>query len=232
MTSKVIAEHCRKILDLKNAKLGDEYYYRSLPLCVIDAVFSIGIRYAIVRNVVRKFCDKLEIERLRTSEIDYPEIDQQFSIDELLSVFDKFDLGEIIEHYFGSKNRTSPNNGILKSEAVFRFCNVLRKFEVNYFQDLSSVIGNEKFESAIKEIPGQGSGLSTTYFYMLAGEDGKIKADRMIKRFIKSCIHREVTASEASTLIVEAYEILAQEYPALTPRNLDHEIWKYQRSQD
>jgi hypothetical protein len=29
-------------LKLSNARLGDEYYYSSLPLCVVDAIFSIG----------------------------------------------------------------------------------------------------------------------------------------------------------------------------------------------
>jgi len=229
MKHEIIAQCCSKRLDLENAKLSDEYYYKSLSLCVIDAVFSIGIRYAITRNVVRNFCNKLLIERLREDGSPYPPIEHQFSIEALLNLYDQFSINEITDNFFCSRNRTSSKNGILKSEAVSRFCTELKEFGVNYFQDLPLIIGNDRFENSIKKIPGQGSGLSTSYFYMLAGEENVIKADRMIIRFIESCIHLVVTTTEASQLIMEAHEILREEFPSLTPRILDHEIWKYQR---
>ena len=31
--------------DLGNAKLPKEYFYSNLPLCVLDAIYSIGVRY-------------------------------------------------------------------------------------------------------------------------------------------------------------------------------------------
>lgn len=40
---KRLAQYCDKILDLKRAKLNEEYFYQSLPLCVIDSIYSIGI---------------------------------------------------------------------------------------------------------------------------------------------------------------------------------------------
>ncbi len=56
MDIETLANCCKRHLDLQNAKFNDEYYYNSLPFCVIDAVFSIGIRYTITRNVVINFC--------------------------------------------------------------------------------------------------------------------------------------------------------------------------------
>jgi hypothetical protein len=230
MESRTIADCCKRFLDLKNAKLSEEYYYKSLPLCVIDAVFSIGIRYTITRNVVKNFCTEMKIERLRKYGSIYPSIENQFSIESLLNLYNQFSIDEITDSFFHSRNRTSSKHGILKSEAVLHFATVLTKYEINYFQDLSLFIGNNEFENYIKEIPGQGSGISTSYFYMLAGEENFIKADRMIIRFIESCIHRITAANEASRLITDALEILKEESPTLTPRILDHEIWKYQRS--
>jgi hypothetical protein len=229
MESRTIADYCKRFLDLKNAKLSEEYYYNSLPLCVIDAVFSIGIRYTITRNVVNNFCAKLKIKRLRQHGESYPSIENQFSIETLLNLYNQFNIDEITDNFFGSHNRTSSKHGILKSEAVLHFAAVLKKYEVNYFQRLSPIIGNNEFENSIKEIPGQGSGISTNYFYMLAGEENFIKADRMIIRFIESVIQRIVTTNEASYLITDAHEILKEEFSTLTPRILDHEIWKYQR---
>jgi hypothetical protein len=47
-----IAEYARKVLPLSSAKLSEEYFYQSLPLCIIDAVFSIGVKYDSTREVV------------------------------------------------------------------------------------------------------------------------------------------------------------------------------------
>ena len=47
----------RRIPDLASLRLGVEFYYCSLPLCVIDAVFSIQTRYTIVQGTVRRWCE-------------------------------------------------------------------------------------------------------------------------------------------------------------------------------
>ncbi len=53
-----ITAYCRTKLDLTQAILTDQAYsYYSLPLCVIDAVFSIGVRYSSTEATVRRFCD-------------------------------------------------------------------------------------------------------------------------------------------------------------------------------
>jgi hypothetical protein len=44
--SEQVAQYAERVLPLHSASLGDEYYYQSLPLCVIDAVYSTGVRYA------------------------------------------------------------------------------------------------------------------------------------------------------------------------------------------
>ncbi len=227
--SRNIAAHCKRVLDLANAKLSEEFFYNSLSLCVVDAVFSLGISYTATRNVVKNFCSKLKIKVFRHPGSKYPEIGSQFSIEALLCLYQDQSFEELADMIYKNHNRTSPRNGILKSEAVFRFASALHSVGVNYFQDLPLVIGNPNFESSIMKIPGQSSGLSTKYFYMLAGGEDFIKPDRMIIRFVESVIQEKVEADEASSLILDAHEILKEDFPALTPRILDHAIWKYQR---
>ena len=55
-----------------NEKLGREYFYQSLPLCVIDAVFSIGVRYAGVKKVVSRYCDYFTLPQYRKQETVLP----------------------------------------------------------------------------------------------------------------------------------------------------------------
>ena len=44
---------CESTLNLSSASLSSSYYYDSLPYCVIDAVFSIGVKYTSTQNVVK-----------------------------------------------------------------------------------------------------------------------------------------------------------------------------------
>ena len=220
---------CKEKLSLSTAKLSAEYYYQSLPLCLIDAVFSIGIRYTTTRNVVIRFCDKLEIKRLREHGSSYPTSSNQFSVDDLLDILSKNNIKVITNDYFGNRCRTSSTNGILKSEAVLKFAKILNKYGVNYFQDLEKIVGNIDFEADIKKIAGQGSGISTTYFYMLAGEDNYIKPDRIILRFIEKCVGKAVDPTTATKLLEESHKKLQKDFPNLTLRELDHEIWKHSK---
>lgn len=227
---KILSNCCKQYLDLRNAKLSEEYYYNSLPLCIIDAVFSIGIRYSTTRQVVINFCNSQKIARLRPHGSSYSLESKQISIKEFIYLYKIYNIEEITNSFFKNRCRTSSRNGILKAEAVFRFAEVLYKYEINYFQDLPEFIGNLELENSIKQIPGQKSGISTTYFYMLAGDENYVKPDRMIIRFIESCIGKNINLYDATKLIEKTHQILKEDFPNLTLRELDHEIWKYQKN--
>jgi hypothetical protein len=52
-----LTAYCRRKLDFTDLQLDQAYFYQSLPLCVIDAVYSIGVRYSSTEAIVRGFCD-------------------------------------------------------------------------------------------------------------------------------------------------------------------------------
>jgi hypothetical protein len=219
--------YCKTKLDLSNLTHAEEYGYHNLPLCIIDAVFSIGVRYTSTENTVKLFCDHFGISRLREKEL--PHTTEQLSVSEFLNLHAGFSFQGIAEKIYQNRQRTSTRSGILKAEAAYLFASVVHKFGVEYLQDVQKIMGNEAFETEIARIPGQSSGLSTRYFYMLVGDENFIKPDRMIRRFIDSAIRRELSFDECQQLLVSAHVELVQEYPALTPRSLDHQIWLYQR---
>ena len=135
------------------------------------------------------------------------------------------------ERVYQNRQRTSTRMGILKTEAVLRFSKVLSRFGVEYLQDVQKVIGNLGFEAEIKKIPGQRSGISLRYFYMLVGEKNYIKPDRMITRFVEQVTGKSYSAEEITRLFIGACDLLVKDYPNLTPRMLDNLIWNYQREQ-
>lgn len=222
-----VAEYCRTTLDITNGVPNDEPPYSNIPLCVIDAVFSIGVRYTSTQKVVQLFCDHFDIAAAANT---YPlEQSSQLSVSDVLKMYDDHGIGGMTDIY-RNRQRTSTVNGILKSEAVQLFCQTLHRFGANYLQDIDLVFENPAFEARIKEIPGQSSGISLRYFYMLIGSDDYVKPDRMLQRFTENAIGRNLDLDDIVELIVKACAVLKADNPSLTPKSLDHIIWNFQRS--
>lgn len=182
-----IAEHCGSILDLSDSSLPAEYYYQSLPLCVIDSIFSIGVNYKSVQNVILKYCKRFSLNQFRSDRTALPPKTDQESTQEFCKKLEAY-TPESLADIFDNVQRTSTRGGILKAEAVFLFAKTLNTHGVQYFQDVTSVMTNSTLHDELEGIPGQKSGISTRYFFMLAGSDDLIKPDRMILRFLAQSI--------------------------------------------
>jgi hypothetical protein len=203
-------------------------YYQSLPLCVIDTVFSIGARYTSTSNTVQRFCTYFNVNPTMTTQ--HVALSDHLSIPQFLALYDQYGVEMFATHIYQNRQRTSTRNGILKAEAVLRFSRVLNDFDINYMQDTPRIVGVPTFESAIQQIPGQTSNISLRYFYMLIGEENYIKPDRMIARFIEHATGKQMTIGQMHTALVEACQLLQDEYPYLKPAILDNLIWQYQRT--
>jgi len=225
----LIVAHADKVLTLDSACLGSEYYYKSLPLCIVDAVYSIGVRYEGVKNVVDRYCACFDLQRTRTTKSLFSPVHEQESIAAFCENAERIGPANMAVEVYRNRQRTSARNGILKADAVYRFATILRKYDIEYLQDISGAVENIALEKDIRSIPGQTSGISLKYFFMLAGSDDLIKPDRMILAFLGEALGRLVSVSEAQDFLTAAAKQLRVNYPNLTPRLLDHEIWKFQR---
>lgn len=176
-----VANLCQRVLPLANATLSDEYRYLSLPLCVLDAVFSINAKYDSTRQVVVRYCKYTGQDRIRPSAILVPQA-QQESISTFCSRPEQTKPEAMAADVYRNRQRTSTRGGLLKAEAALRFAQVLQTFGVEYLQDVPKVSNDAAFQAAICAIPGQRSGVSLQYFWMLAGSDAFIKPDRMVTR--------------------------------------------------
>lgn len=200
-----------------------------MPLCIIDSVYSIGVRYEGVRNVVARFSEHLGLKKFRTDRKVVPAPGEQLPTSELVRMLREAGPEAFAEQIFQNRQRTSTRSGILKSEAVLRFAEALVRHGGEYLQDVPRLLGDSALEEDVKRIPGQGSGLSLGYFFMLAGSEDQVKPDRMILRFLSAVLGRDVQVHEAQPLLVAACAELLPEFPELTPRLLDHCIWHVQR---
>jgi len=222
-----VVERCLTTMpELATAELTDGYFYAHLPLCVINAVFSIGVRYEATKRVVQRYCDHFGLQRVRPNLHSLPPRASQQPLTVFISEVARHGVESFTDDVFANRQRTSTRNGILKTEAAWRFAQALLDNDVNYLQDIPAVVNSPQLDAAISTIPGQSSGISLSYFFMLAGSDELVKPDRMIRGFLQDTLNRSVSPKEAQTLLTDACAVLRRPYPTLTPRLLDSCIWR------
>ena len=230
MNINKLIEHCEKTLDLKNANLSNSYYYSSLPLCFIDAVYSIGANYTSTYRVVERYCECYDIPMFRGRVSEYPNIALQTSVSEFINNMEQLGVEHFARNVFSNLQRTSTKSGILKAEAVYLWAKVFERHKIEVFQDVYKI--DKQVENEIRSIKGQTSGISLSYFMMLSGNDDLCKPDRHILRFISDALKQDIKdTSEAQNIIRDTAEILKKTYPNITVRLLDNTIWKYMSSQ-
>lgn len=218
--------------DFASKALGDEYYYHSLPLAVIDAVFSAQALYPSVQNVVQRYCSKYELPIFRSPRELLPPAENQETVSDLILKMKQEGIAYFIENVFVNHSVTS---GRKKAEIVLELLETFEKLQIQTFQDIQRWLNQpaqqQKLINVITSIHGIGEA-TYRYLLMLSGDEQMVKPDTMILRFIKSAIDESVNEAEAVSLIQAVSQQLLPQYPRLNPRLLDYIIWSWQREQE
>ncbi len=208
-----------------------ENYFSCVPLCAINAIFSINTKYQAVLNALDRFCLYFNFDRDHPINGQIPPKKNQKSVSDIYKLIKDIDVDILAADIFQNRQRTSTSNGILKADASVRFIKTLKDSGAEYYHDIQKLINNKTFENCIKEIPGQNSGISLKYFFMLTGSKDQIKPDRMILGFIKDATGLTLSPIDALQLIRQTVDDLKRKgYSHLNPRHLDNLIWNYQRT--
>jgi hypothetical protein len=194
---------------------------------VIDAVYSIGARYESTYRTVCDFCSKYEWEKDRAKA-------KERTVREFLELLNPYESRwqDMAVEVFRNRQRTSTRSGILKAEAVYRFAKALHRAGIDTLSHLSGpkLKDLSGARADISAIPGQASGLSFSYFLMLAGRTDVVKPDRMLTRYVACALgRRTLDFGECEQLVLAACSVLQSDFPHLTPTVLDFRIWEYQR---
>ncbi len=227
--------YCETKLDLYDKlivqKMTDpnEDFYKSLPVCIIDAVFSIGVKYQSVEKAEKAFFDHFNLNIPRK----YP-ITNEYRITDFIRNMDTFDTFEnAAEIGFNNRQRTSSRNGILKAEACYRVAEVFKKHNIDTLNDFNKYEDKSLLDKDILKVKGQSSGIMLKYLHMLAGDANEVKPDRHMVNFMRS-VFPNLTMSvkdhpEIKNIIKATVAELKKTYPMLTERFLDVLIWDYMR---
>jgi hypothetical protein len=221
--STLVAEAARQKLNLADAELRDEHFYANLPLCIIDAVYSIGVKYEGTRRTAIRWAKAQRPEwpmDRRTSS-------HEHTVTDFIGAMSPFTDDQLANDIFENRQRTSTKSGILKALAVREFAIALQKAGINCFADMDDVPKLEMAEGLVRKNTGQSSGISFDYFSLLAGKQ-LVKADRMIVRFVEDAGGSAVNPNVAKDAVIGAAKILCKEFSKVDARLLDSEIWGYE----
>lgn len=222
--AECVANAARTKLPLQDATPGDEHDYASLPLCVIDAVFSIGAKYASTKLVPRRWAEAQTPQWPKYRR----EATVEHSISDFLEAAAQFTHEELAINIFENRQRTSSTNGILKAQAATQFAAALQKAGIERFADMEDGTKLELAEALVRQVKGQSSGISFDYFRILVGAE-TVKADRMVCRFVARAAGLEhVVPTAAKRAVIKAAAILKPAFTNLTVRLLDYVIWDYE----
>jgi hypothetical protein len=193
--------------------------YDSVGLAVIDSVWSIGVRFKSVENVIARY----RAERIATGAD--PEADRPSDVRRFI---ESCGGPERFAARMGNRQRTSTTNGILKAEAVLHEARILEDEGVGVPADLIGA-GPERLDHLQRRwltVTGQASGVSWRALAMLVGLP-EVKPDRMIRRFAATALGRRTASAvgvdEARDLVMATAARLG-----VSPRDLDYAIWAYQ----
>lgn len=214
---QALVDRCEQFRDSK-APGG---YRDSLALCVIDSVQSTGVTYSSVVNVVDAY------RAYRRSQSGEPDTD---GVAELLATFDELGGPDGWAAKIGNRNRTSSRGGVLKAEAIRDAAAALAGHGIDSSAVLRETAADTSclavVESAWRKVTGQRSGITWHYMQMLAGIPD-VKPDRMICRFVADALRlprRSVTTGFALEILTATAEELG-----MSPTDLDHAAWQWQR---
>lgn len=210
-------EYCKKNY---SGELGvaDErsYCYKSLPICIVDCVYSLRARYnSVTVPIVERYADAF-LDGDKTSTNDE---------DNLTSFIKKLTTPNL-ESF--AKN-IAKNHQILghvpKEKVCLDIAEALRNLGIETFEDFQSYPSKEKLADTIKSVKGMGNA-GVNYLFMLTGDDNKSKPDVHIHHCIAEACGEDVSDKECQEIIEEASGILRHDFPNLTVRKLDGVIWR------
>lgn len=221
-------------LGLQNASLSRSYFYAHLPLALIDSVFSIGVHYAQVKNVVSHFSNQLQWSIYRPLNSAHTPTTEQKSVREFLDAYRQVEnpAAELFaNHGYANPSSARPTR---KADLVEQVATLLDRHGIQYFQDLQAYPRPEALDEELKLLPAMSSGIIVRYLRMLAGDDNQVKPDRWILRFFEQNLGRpelRVTLSEAVSIIQHAAKHFKDAgHDHVTARLIDHFIWSTQRA--
>lgn len=214
--TKCLADYCRQNFVLQESAITN---YQSLPVCLIDCVYSLRAKYyRVTVPIVKRYASIYMDGNIESPRDTVSNLIQH--IEECSGP--KAFADRVLENHqeLGGKAH------IPKENALLQLATYLKLLHIETIDDFRNFESPELLEIVVRAVKGMGDA-GTNYLFMLAGDPNRCKPDVHIHHCIRDACGEDVTNEECQILFQETVEIFKTEYPALTVRGLDGIIWRY-----
>lgn len=226
-----VDELVRAVGALTITRRADMKRWAHLSLCVLDAVFSIGVRYTSVDRACRAYARHANLPVVTVPHREAATVigtDAEQPLDTFVTDIHTIGPARFAAEVIHHRGRTSTRNGILKADAALQCAETLLAHDVHTLTDVTTLLASPTrlaaAEHDLRTIPGNGTAdIRLGYLWMLAGDDHHIKPDRMVLRWLTHHLHHPVSPAQARELITAAAQ-----HTGYTSWELDHAIWRTQ----
>ena len=213
--SSQFAEYCEGHFNLEHQV---NYHYQSLPICIIDCVYSLRAKYeAITLPIVQRYADA------------FMSGDKYAAGDTVSALIERIEhCGG--PHFFAErviKNHQKLGRSLVpKEDAVYQLARYLKLLQIETIEDFREFESPELLETVIRAVKGL-SDAGVNYLFMLAGDPNRVKPDVHIHHSIVDACGMDVSNEECQILFTEAVELLKGANQGLTVADLDNTIWRF-----
>lgn len=210
-------EYCRKNYGEELEAVDERAYcYNSLPICILDCVYSLRATYKTTTvPLVERYAE-------RFLGGDKTAADESDTLTDFINNLTSLGLDNFADHVVRNHQKSG---GVPKAKVCFDVAKALRELGIETVSDFKKYPSEEILDSKIRTVKGMGDA-GVNYLFMLAGDENRSKPDVHIHRCIVEACGEDVSNAECRQIIEEAAGILKETYPNLTVRKLDGAIWK------
>lgn len=216
---RLVADAVRASISLENIDLPCEFFPAHLSVALVDAVFRPRHGEHAVA-IVERYCHRFGVARTRATYTRLPPAAKQETLSDLIRHFDALGMETMMDEVFGTR-MCSPGTGATEAESVLGAARALRDIGLEYLQNVCRR-RPEEIEDTLWPVLGIG-GCTLRRLLMYTGRDDFVRGDFHVRGFVARALgRRSVSAAEAENLVRRAAHELI-----LSPRFLDHGLWKH-----
>ena len=214
--TNVFVEYCERNYGAELAEVDERAYcYHSLPICIVDCVYSLRARY---NSVTVPIVERYAAEYLGG---DKSAADDKDTITDFIRHLTEMGLENFADNVAENHQVIG---GVPKAKVCLDIAETLRELGIETLRDFQEYPSKMGLAEAIKSVKGMGNA-GVNYLFMLTGDDSRSKPDVHIHHCIAEACGEDVSDVECQQIIEEATNILKETYPNLTVRKLDGAIW-------
>jgi hypothetical protein len=211
----VLVDYIKELKLLDSFKLAAKYKHPDILSIIVDVVFSDDEdNPSDTQQVIYNFRK-------------YFNVNSDFKITEFLGLISDMSDQDLATKVFKSELMTKPKGGVLRAKVVREWAKILLKYNINHLDDVMAIYAHPYIERDLVKTSNQNLVLPFRQLLRIAGDDMFVKVSRYQIDFINDAIDQIVEPKVAFELLTEATNLLKQDFPLITLRDLDFVIFNY-----